>query len=334
MAIGATIASRLNNDEFDIDVVAKLKIDRNTPPAEVLDALYDAVNGAPGSIYYGKVTRNSRCVTIEYDQMHLDITPAVPMPELDERTSTIFHANEKEPPAKHRHIVANPWGFAHWFTESTPEVQAIVGRYCASRLIRCPIKSTSSRSLRHSSRFNCSSDGKTRIRQPRRAVSTIGRPRLFCGDDFRQATDLFTELRIQSNALYADFAEAQRAGVLVAVHNPRCATDVLTDRWPADLKTQAVFVDDLVRLSAALDRVEADPTPETCAAVFAQLFGEKVTQVVMEEFAAKFASRAATGGLFSGGGARGIALGASGLSASSGTMRGQAAADPSAYRLW
>lgn len=320
MAIGATIASRLNNDEFDIDVVAKLKIDRNTPPAEVLDALYDAVNGAPGSIYYGKVTRNSRCVTIEYDQMHLDITPAVPMPELDERTSTIFHANEKEPPAKHRHIVANPWGFAHWFTESTPEVQAIVEAVLRKSTDPVPDqehvleKSPSLIALQLLKRWKNKNYDNREGRSPPSVVLAY-----FVAMNSGQATDLFTELRIQSNALYADFAEAQRAGVLVAVHNPRCATDVLTDRWPADLKTQAVFVDDLVRLSAALDRVEADPTPETCAAVFAQLFGEKVTQVVMEEFAAKFASRAATGGLFSGGGARGIAPGASGLSASSGT---------------
>lgn len=318
MAIGATIASRLKNDEFDIDVVAKLKIDRNTPPAQVLNALYTAVNGVPGSIYHGKVTRNSRCVTIEYNEMHLDITPAVAMPELNERTSTIFHANEKEAAAKHRHIVANPWGFAQWFTESTPEVRTIVEAVLRKSTDPVPDqervfeKSPSLIALQLLKRWKNKNYDTREGRSPPSVVLAF-----FVAVNSGQASDLFAELRVQSNALHAEFDQAQRTGDLVAVHNPRCPTDVLTDRWPADLKTQGIFVDDLTRLSAALDRVEADPTPETCAAVFSQLFGETVTQVVMEEFAAKFASRAASGGLFSGGGARGIALGASGLSASS-----------------
>lgn len=318
MAIGATIASRLNNDEFDIDVVAKLKIDRNTPPAKVLDALFEAVNGEPGSIYHGKVTRNSRCVTIEYKEMHLDITPAVPMLELEDRTSTIFHANDEEPPARHRHIVANPWGFAQWFTESTPEVRGIVEAVLRKSTDPVPDqehvleKSPSLIALQLIKRWKNKNYDNRKGRSPPSVVLAF-----FVATNSGQATDLITELRVQSNALYAEFARAQHAGELVAVHNPRCPTDVLTDRWPADLETQAVFVNDLVRLSAALDRIEADPTPETCATVFAQLFGENVTQVVMEEFAEKFAKQASAGGLFSAGGSRGIALGASGLSSSS-----------------
>jgi hypothetical protein len=76
MAIGATISSKLNNDEFDVDAVAELRIAADAPPGKVLDVLFDAINGEKGSRYYGKVTRRSRCVTIDYDRMHLDVTPS------------------------------------------------------------------------------------------------------------------------------------------------------------------------------------------------------------------------------------------------------------------
>ena len=162
MAIGATIAAKLKNDEFDIDVIVKLNIDRATPPGAVLNALFEAVNGEPGSIYHGKVTRNSRCVTIEYESMHLDITPAVRMTELAERTSTIFHAHEDEPPAKHRHIVANPWGFADWFKENTPRSGVSSKRCCESPRNRCLTKSTYLKSRHRSLRYSYLSGGGTK----------------------------------------------------------------------------------------------------------------------------------------------------------------------------
>lgn len=318
MAIGATIASRLKNDEFDIDVIAKLNISPETPPGDVLDHLFDAVNGERGSIYYGKVKRNSRCVTIAYDRMHLDITPAVRMPGLAERTSTIFHAHEADPPAKHRHIIANPWGFAQWFKAKTPEVREIVEAVLKRSSEPVPDqedvleKSVSLIALQLLKRWrNKCYDGRPRSkRMPPSVVLAF-----FVAENSGQATDLFGELRVQSNALYAEFAYRQSVGQLVAVHNPACATDVLTDRWPGDLDSQAIFVRDLENLSAALDKIERTPTPEVCADVFAALFGESVTKVVMEEFAATFERQAFGGGLYSNGGAGGLSLAASGLSA-------------------
>ena len=48
MAIGATIASKLRTDEFDIDVVAQLDLPDHVLPWEVLDLLYKAIRGEPG----------------------------------------------------------------------------------------------------------------------------------------------------------------------------------------------------------------------------------------------------------------------------------------------
>ena len=78
MAIGATIASRLKTDEFDIDVVSQLDLPDNTSPQKVLDLLFEAIRGEPGSQYYQMAERRTRCVTVHYsDAMHLDVTPAL-----------------------------------------------------------------------------------------------------------------------------------------------------------------------------------------------------------------------------------------------------------------
>ena len=78
MAIRATIRSRKRADGFDIDIVAELLIPATMAPNEVLTLLFDAINGERGTLYHGKVERNTRCVTVHYeDGMHLDITPAI-----------------------------------------------------------------------------------------------------------------------------------------------------------------------------------------------------------------------------------------------------------------
>ena len=68
MAIGATIASKLKTDEFDIDVVAQLDLPNNVSPWEPLDLLYEAIRGEPGSRYYSKTKRRTRCVTVDYSE--------------------------------------------------------------------------------------------------------------------------------------------------------------------------------------------------------------------------------------------------------------------------
>lgn len=49
MAIRATIRSRKRTDGYDIDIVAELLLPPDTPPRVVLDLLFQAINGPPGS---------------------------------------------------------------------------------------------------------------------------------------------------------------------------------------------------------------------------------------------------------------------------------------------
>ena len=87
MAIGATIARASDREEYDIDVIVALLIARDSDPEVVLDALYHAIRGEPGSRYYDKTTRHTRCVCVTYeDGMHIDLTPAVLVTEREPRT--------------------------------------------------------------------------------------------------------------------------------------------------------------------------------------------------------------------------------------------------------
>jgi len=121
MAIRATIRSRKREDGFDIDIVAELILPVTMAPAAILDLLFAAINGEKGSLYYGKVERNTRCVTVHYeDGMHLDITPSVLIDENDPRRSVIFHAKAEEPPTLHRRLEMNSHAFVEWFNERAP----------------------------------------------------------------------------------------------------------------------------------------------------------------------------------------------------------------------
>lgn len=121
MAIRATIKSRRRVDGFDIDIVAELIIRPGTPPGDVLDLLFEAINGPRGSMYHGMVERQTRCVTVFYaDGMHLDITPSELLDEHDPRRSNIFHAKPEEPASLHRRVMMNSWAFCDWFNDRTP----------------------------------------------------------------------------------------------------------------------------------------------------------------------------------------------------------------------
>ena len=94
MAIGAAIASRVTGDEYDLDVVVQVKLPTGWTPKDVLDALYVAIRGDPGSRYYDMVERRTRCVTVAYADMHLDLTPHERRPHGPEREGDIFHHKE------------------------------------------------------------------------------------------------------------------------------------------------------------------------------------------------------------------------------------------------
>jgi Second Messenger Oligonucleotide or Dinucleotide Synthetase domain len=126
--IGATIARHSTDAEFDIDVMAQIDWPTNVDPEVALATTHHAIRGEPGSRYYKKAERKTRCSTVNYDGMHLDVTPAVGIVGREEKTSFIFHSKPSDPREPKQALYANPFGFGHWFLANTP-ADEIFGAY-------------------------------------------------------------------------------------------------------------------------------------------------------------------------------------------------------------
>lgn len=298
MAIAAAIASKLTDDEYDIDIVAELDLPASSTPQFILDCLYQTIRGEPGSRYYRMVKRRTRCVTVEYGDMHLDITPAVRRVGMPERESYIFHDRAEDPTAPSFRCIANPFGFAEWFIESTP-AEADFGRFFSERATAYErqfvvAKATSepvppqlpplqrSRAvivLQLLKRWrNVCYDGRLGRRPPSVLLSKL------VADAANETCRLSDELVHQSRHLLDVFKAAQNCGQLVHATNPSCPSDVLTDRWPGALKDQDLFVRDLEGLVRDLHVLTSGCSLDQMRAILARLFGEGPTWRAIRAF--------------------------------------------------
>ncbi len=92
-------------------------------PEFALATLNDAIRGQPGSRYHLKTDRKTRCRTVNYDGMHLDLTPTVRIARTGAKTGLIFHSKPEDPKEPKMSLIANPHGFAQWFIARTPPDQ-------------------------------------------------------------------------------------------------------------------------------------------------------------------------------------------------------------------
>jgi len=254
MAVGATITSKLKTDEFDIDVVAQLDLPTDVSPQYPLDLLFEAIRGEPGSRYYQMAKRRTRCVTVDYSDMHLDVTPAVRMPNTAERQSWIFHHRPEEPRKPGCKPVANPYGFAEWFKHNTPPDLGFASFFeaRADEYERCVLaeaekdpvpeqespfrKSKAIIVLQLLKRWRNVQYGKRSGRQPPSIViAKLVADAAGCGG--RLSEELLHQARSMLDYLrwYHDMKRRVR------VVNPECALDVLTDRWPGSLPERPIL---------------------------------------------------------------------------------------------
>lgn len=292
MAIGATISSKLENDEFDIDLIAVLDLPANTPPHKMLDILEQAIRGERGSRYYGKSNRCTRCIQVLYaDGMHLDVTPMVRIPELPERCGYIYHSPQRYATPEDKRIVANPWGFAKHFLAHTPADHlfetAFVARaraYEASLLLaeaevesvpnQEPIhaKSMAVISLQLMKRFrNVCYD-----QREGRCPPSVMMAKLVADNAGRTST-LSEELIFQASQLRDLLATGQRDGRILEVRNPTCYSDLFTDRWPGQLSAQREFLGDMIMFVEKLESLRGECDLQEMQTTLARLFGEKST---------------------------------------------------------
>ncbi|MBL4885602.1 MAG: hypothetical protein JKY95_13855, partial [Planctomycetaceae bacterium] len=94
------------------------------------------------------------------------------------------------------------------------------------------------------------------------------------------------ELLYQACSLRDFVQQAHDVGQTITVMNPACpAEDCFTDRWPGDLKTQSIFLDDLNDLVTKVEAlVYGNLDLPEMQAVMSNLFGENPTMGVFKKF--------------------------------------------------
>lgn len=300
-AIGATVARHSTDDEFDIDVMADITYRPDVDPEDALATLHGAIRGEPGSRYHRKTTRKTRCSTVQYDGMHLDVTPTSRILGTVEKTGKIFHSKPEEPWAK-KSLLANPHGFAQWFISRTPPDQDFGSfferrslDYDRARAIlaeradavpvpeQCPAyqKSRAVIALQLIKRWrNLAYDKRHGSRRLPPSVLLA----FYVASHANRTKSLAEELSFQVENMLAIFADAQHRGFKVSARNPMCEDDVLTDRWPADLDDQAVFIRELTDFARKLRRLQEDIGLPEMQQILEDLFGEKPARSAVKDF--------------------------------------------------
>ena len=299
MAIGATIASNLTTDHFDLDTIGQLMVSINADPAQVLDLLFNALNGPKGSLYHGKVTRNSRCVTVEYaDGMKIDVTPMARRPATPERESILFHHCHETPNIPGYRKVANPYGFAQWFTARTPQEAIFAEQYAAlaksyltfDEAVQDPVpeqedlykKSMALIAHQLMKRYRNVRFDRRKVRRPPSVLLAKWAADAAGSGKVR----LIDELLHHARRMRETLAQHAACGELVHVVNPACAADVLTDRWPASQADQSMFIADLDHFIAQLEYLHAGCSIEEMREILADLFGEQPSTEAVKAFTA------------------------------------------------
>lgn len=299
-AIGATVARHSTDNEFDIDVMADIDYRLDVDPEDALATLHDAIRGDRGSRYYLKTDRKTRCSTVNYDGMHLDVTPTVRIAGTLEKTGLIFHSKREEPWAK-KSLFANPHGFAQWFISRTPpdqdfgtfferrsldydREQAILSKRADAAPVpeQCPAyqKSRAVIALQLIKRWrNLAYDKRHGARRLPPSVLLA----FYVATHANQTKSLAEELSFQVESMLAVLRLAHERGKMVSASNPMCEDDILTDRWPADLSDQAAFIRELTDFAVKLRRLRGEIGLPEMQQILEDLFGEKPARSAVKD---------------------------------------------------
>lgn len=298
MAIQATVASRLTTDEHDLDIVAELRLTQDVSPKIPLDLLYEALTGQPGSRYWRKTRRRSRCVTIKYDNMHIDVTPSVRLNPSPPKESLIFHHSQSISGSDCYPITANPFGFADWFNSQVPiderfaeafarQVQSYESNAQPQAAEAVPVppqepaekKSILAIILQLLKRWR---NVKYEPRQDRRPPSVMIAALVAQAEV--GGTSLLNGLMDCAGLMLKELDLAQKDRKLIEVTNPVCKVDIFTDRWPGSLHPQEMFRSDLIELLDKLKELQQGCPLDRIRQIMEELFGESPTGSVFEAF--------------------------------------------------
>jgi hypothetical protein len=299
-AIGATVARHATDDEFDIDVMAELSLPAKVDPELPLSLTDEAIRGKSGSRYHDKADRKTRCSTVYYPGMHLDVTPNVRFRGREEKTSFIFHSKPSDPSEPKQTLFANPFGFAKWFLGKTPPDEAFgqffEGRsldYERARLLMkadanpVPAQMPAYRksrvviALQLIKRWrNLAYDRRHKnVKRPPSVLLSY-----YVADHSDANRTLADELIHHVESMITRLDEAEQQRTTIREFNPVCPEDELTDRWPCDRAQQRLFIDELRAFAVQLYRLRQGVSLAEMQRVLEDLFGEKPARDAINRF--------------------------------------------------
>jgi hypothetical protein len=297
-ATGTAISSRVVTSQHDVDVVMELKIDPTTPPKMVLEVLFEAINGEPGSRYHGKVRQNSRCVTVEYeDGTTVDLMPIARIGGEPARAGNLFHYKSESSEAQHKPV--NPWGFAEHFKNSVTFDPVFYDLFKGRRLLvegefvtkaetqpmpdHAPLEEKSPRvvALQLLKRARDVAFRKPERRSMRKPPSVVmGAIALDAGP---VKSSLIDEVIAVAAHIRTRLMECNGPRGTVQVFNPAYPPDEFTDRWPETADAQQLFDADLRRLIVELYRLRNENLSlEEKRDLLKRLFGETAAAYAIE----------------------------------------------------
>lgn len=205
--------------------------------------------------------------------MHLDVTPAVLFPALEERSSFTFHSKKTAIGFDKDRLIGNPWGFAEWFLKKTPP-EAAFGQFFERQSLDYerfrfakavsdaePVpnqdpayrKSRAVIALQLIKRWrNLAYDARHGGRRLPPSVVLAHSVAM----NANRTSSLSEELLHQVGCLVSALEIAEARGKTYEAFNPACNPyDVLTDRWPEDLRSQRIFIDELRAFAVDIERL-------------------------------------------------------------------------------
>ncbi len=297
---GSVISSHNDRTEFDLDAMAQIDWNHNVDPEYALSTTHEAIAAEKGSRYHDKSERKTRCTQIQYDGMHLDVTPAVLIASRAPKTSLIFHSKPSDPTVRKQSLYANPFGLAEWFNGRT-KADAAFGTYfeqasldfSRSRIVAkadaTPVpaqlpayrKSRQVISLQLIKRWrNVAYDRRHRsLRLPPSVLLTY-----YVGDHTGPERSLLDELIHHVNSIILVVETAAAFGQLIHQSNPTCEEDILTDRWPGNLADQEILLDELRVFAGKLYRLKKGTSLDEMRTILEDLFGETPARDAMAAF--------------------------------------------------
>lgn len=306
MAIGATIRAKRRDEGYDIDIVVEMIVPSGITPYEALNLLYITIRGEPGSRYYDCTKRQTRCVTIEYaDDMHIDLTPAILLDELDPRLSVIFHSKPEEVREKDQRVLMNSFAFAEEFNIRCPVDQAFAkayGRMVQTADIDVSVAKADAESQpvpEHSTVVGGKSAVTVALQLLKRNRNLRYRHRIGRMPPSVMLSCLALEVAAPGRSIGDNICiiaahvverleHAKENGELINVVNPRCANDCFTDRWPVSHKEQDEYIRDLqLALSQLVEFFEESRSIKDRVKLLEEMFGESVAREVIEDFGAE-----------------------------------------------